>query len=65
MAAPTTTLSARQYTVVAGDTLVKIAARFLNNGARWVEIRKPDGTSFTEQEAADLQIGQVVLIPAA
>lgn len=63
MAAPTTMLSPRQYTVAAEDTLAKIAARFLNNGARCVEIQKPDGTSFTEQEAADLQIGQVVLIP--
>jgi hypothetical protein len=51
------------YTVVAGDTLVAIAQRFLGDGALWVELTKPDGTHFTEAEAENLQIGQVVCIP--
>jgi chitinase len=53
----------QSYTVVAGDTLVLIAQRFLGNGALWVELTKPDGTTFTEAEAENLQIGQVVCIP--
>ena len=53
----------RSYTVVAGDTLVRIAQRFLGDGTRWGELTKPDGTSFTEAEAENLQIGQVVCIP--
>jgi mannan endo-1,4-beta-mannosidase len=53
----------QSYTVVAGDTLFLIAQRFLGNGALWVELTKPDGTTFTEAEAENLQIGQVVCIP--
>lgn len=53
----------RSYTVVGGDTLVLIAQRFLGDGTRWGELTKPDGTSFTEAEAENLQIGQVVCIP--
>jgi len=53
----------QSYTVVAGDTLVAIAQRFLGDGALWVELTKPDGTHFTEAEAENLQIGQVVCIP--
>jgi mannan endo-1,4-beta-mannosidase len=53
----------RSYTVVAGDTLVLIAQRFLGDGALWVQLTKPDGTPFTEAEAENLQIGQVVCIP--
>lgn len=53
----------RSYTVVAGDTLFLIAQRLLGDGARWVELTKPDGTPFTEAEAMNLQIGQVVCIP--
>ncbi len=53
----------QSYTVVAGDTLFLIAQRFLSNGALWVELTKPDGTTFTEAEAENLQIAQVVCIP--
>ena len=53
----------RSYTVVGGDTLFLIAQRFLGDGTRWGELTKPDGTSFTEAEAENLQIGQVVCIP--
>jgi chitinase len=53
----------QSYTVVAGDTLYAIAQWFLGNGNLWVELTKPDGTPFTEAEAEDLPIGQVVCIP--
>jgi mannan endo-1,4-beta-mannosidase len=53
----------QSYTVVAGDTLALIAQRFLGSGALWVELTNPDGTPFTEAEAENLQIGQVVCTP--
>ena len=53
----------QSYTVVAGDTLALIAQRFLGDGALWVDLTNPDGTPFTEAEAENLQIGQVVCIP--
>jgi chitinase len=53
----------QSYTVVAGDTLYAIAQWFLGNGNLWVELTKPDCTPFTEAEAEDLPIGQVVCIP--
>jgi chitinase len=53
----------QSYTVVAGDTLYTIAQWFLGTGNLWAELTKPDGTPFTEAEAEDLPIGQVVCIP--
>jgi chitinase len=53
----------QSYTVAAGDTLYAIAQRFLGNGTLWVALTRPDGTPFTEVEAEDLPIGQVVCIP--
>jgi chitinase len=55
--------SAQSYTVLAGDTLYAIAKRFLGNGDLWVDLTKPDGTGFTEVDAENLIIGQVVCIP--
>ena len=51
------------YTMVAGDTLSGIAQRFLGNGDLWGELRKPDGTPFTPEEAPNLPVGQLVYIP--
>ncbi len=51
------------YIVVAEDTLSLIAQRFLGSGDLWVDLRKPDGTPFTPEEAQDLQVGQLVYIP--
>jgi chitinase len=53
----------QSYTVMAGDTLSGIAQRFLGNGNLWVELTKPGGTRFTEHDAENLVIGQVVCIP--
>lgn len=51
------------YEVQAGDTLWEIAERQLGNGDRWIEIQKEDGTTFSEEEAATLQIGQAIYLP--
>jgi chitinase len=55
--------SAQSYTVLAGDTLFAIAQRFLGNGNLWVDLTKPDRTRFTEIDAENLIVGQVVCIP--
>jgi chitinase len=53
----------QSYTIVAHDTLRAIAHRFLGHANLWTELTKPEGTPFTEQEALNLTIGQVVCIP--
>lgn len=53
----------RQVVVRRGDTLARIPAIHLGNGARWAELLKTDGTPFTHREARRLQVGQVVLVP--
>lgn len=51
------------YTIQAGDTLGNIAEQQLGDRNRWHDIKKPDGTAFTEDEARGLQPGQEVCIP--
>ena len=51
-----------QVTIRSGDTLWKIAQDNLGSGDRWHELRKSDGSSFTEQEAGRLQVGTSILI---
>ncbi len=46
--------------VKVGDTLSAIASQ---HGVQWTDLRKPDGTSFTETEARGLQIGADVVLP--
>ncbi|WP_148662726.1 Dot/Icm T4SS effector Zinc-dependent metalloprotease LegP [Scytonema hofmannii] len=59
-----TTSQSRPYTIRQGDTLFIIAERELKDGNRWREIMKTlNGGSFTEQEAGNLQPGQVVYLP--
>ena len=53
----------KQVVVRRGDTLAKIAAIHLGNGARWTELLKPDGTPFSHEDARRLQVGQVVVFP--
>jgi Astacin (Peptidase family M12A)/LysM domain len=61
---PGTTPQLRPYTIKQGDTLYLIAERELGDGNRWREIMKTsNGGSFTEQEANNLQAGQVVYLP--
>ena len=52
-----------EYTIQRGDTLSAIAERELGDVNRWREIQKEDGSTFTEEEAAKLQIDQIVYIP--
>ena len=51
------------YTFKANDTLFEIAARELGDGNRWWELMKPNGDTFTEEEAKNLQPGLEICIP--
>lgn len=51
------------YQVKPGDTLEQIAAQELGNPSRWLEIKKSDGTVFTDEEASQLQAGQEICLP--
>ena len=53
----------REYRVRPGDTLSGIALRELGNADRWREIKKADGSTFTDNEARRLQAGQSVYFP--
>ena len=50
------------YTFKADDTLFEIAARELGDGNRWREVMKPNGDTFTEEEAKNLQPGQEICL---
>lgn len=62
-APPATPGQQRQYTVRSGDTLSGIARRELGDGNRWREIKKADGSTFTDAEAKKLQVGMSVYLP--
>lgn len=49
------------YTLVAGDTLWKVAKRFLGDGSRWREIQTLNGIS--DAEIRRLPIGKVLRLP--
>lgn len=51
------------YTIKSGDTLANIAGRELGDSNRWREIKKPNGTPFTEEDARNLQVGQEICLP--
>ena len=53
------------YIVMTGDTLFLIAQQKLGDGNRWREIKKPDGTPYTDADASNLQVGQEICIPNA
>jgi surface antigen len=55
----------QKYIVKSGDTLWGIAQRYLGNGNRWREIRKANGSIFTDAEARRLQVGQAVYLPVS
>ena len=55
-------VTGKSYIIKPGDTLIIIAERFLGDANRYKEITKPDGSSFAEEEAKRLQIGQEVCI---
>ncbi|MEQ8467602.1 S8 family serine peptidase, partial [Coleofasciculus sp. E1-EBD-02] len=60
---PPSTSGRRPYVVRPGDTLWVIAQRELNDGNRWREIQKEDGSTFTEAQASRLQVGQTIYLP--
>jgi chitinase len=53
------------YIVKEGDTLYLIAQRFLGDGNRWHDLKKPDGNAFTDDDARNLQVGQEICLPTA
>jgi surface antigen len=55
----------REYRVRLGDTLSGIAYRELGDRNRWREIKKADGSTFTEAEARNLQVGMSVYLPVS
>jgi lysozyme family protein/nucleoid-associated protein YgaU len=55
----------RPYAIQSGDSLWAIAQRELGNGDRWREIKKANGTTFTEAESRRLQVGQVIYLPGS
>ncbi|REK74388.1 LysM peptidoglycan-binding domain-containing protein [Paenibacillus paeoniae] len=52
---------AKTYTLVAGDTLWKVAKSKLGDGNRWREIQKLNGIS--DAETKRLQVGRVLKLP--
>jgi hypothetical protein len=53
----------RSYIVQAGNTPYNIAQEQLGDGNLWREIKKPDGSSLTDNDARNLQAGQELCIP--
>ncbi|OKH44036.1 hypothetical protein NIES2101_29280 [Calothrix sp. HK-06] len=51
------------YTIQPGDTLFNIAQQKLGDGNRWREIKKPDGSQMTDNDASNLQVGQEICLP--
>ncbi|MGQ4647907.1 LysM peptidoglycan-binding domain-containing protein [Lyngbya aestuarii] len=54
--------SVRPYTIKPGDTLSAIAQRELGDANLWGEIQQEDGSTLTETEARNLEVGQVVYL---
>ena len=55
--------AAQTYTVIAGDTLSKIAKKFLGNANRWHEIFDANRDQISNPDM--IRVGQVLKIPAA
>ena len=53
--------AARTYTVQAGDTLGKIAAKFYEDGSRWKEIYEANKAQIADPDA--IEVGQKLVIP--
>jgi nucleoid-associated protein YgaU len=51
----------RTYTVQAGDTLGKIAAKFYEDGGRWTEIYEANKAQIADPNA--IKVGQKLVIP--
>jgi uncharacterized protein YkwD len=58
-----TTSSTALYTTKQGDTLYLIAKQELGDEKLWHEIKKIDGTAFTDDEASNLEPGLEIYIP--
>ena len=54
----------RTYEVKNGDTLWDIAERELGDATKWENITKNDGSTYTEEEAENLQTGTSLSLPS-
>jgi LysM repeat protein len=51
------------YTIQPGNTLSGLAQQYLGSSSKWPEITHTNGQPFTEAEADNLEVGEVVVIP--
>jgi len=61
---PEPTPEQKIHTVKGGETLWGIAQQELGSGARWRELKTPEGIGFTEETAKTLRVGQKLVIPS-
>ena len=54
----------KTYKVQNGDTLWGIAEKELGDPTKWRKITKSDGSTFTEKEADNLQVGEIINLPS-
>jgi hypothetical protein len=54
--------SGSSYTFKSGDTLFLIAQAKLGDGNRWREIKKANGSPFTDAEISNLQVGTLICL---
>lgn len=60
-ARPDTRVQPKAYTIASGDTLWKVAKKFLGDGSKYTQIQKLNGIK--DSELKNLKIGRVIKLP--